>query len=150
MLDWTGARVMKLFLLVEALEFQRFNSFDGEDPNKGVNPDEAVSYGTSVGCGTTYSWSPKRISLDRKALEWLDGNQNAEKEDCERKAEGGGSCMQPHIHFCLSDIWWSPWRCSRWRKVRTNLTMFFNFFFFLILHRQNKLSEPSPLISIIR
>lgn len=85
MLDWTGARVMKLFLLVEVLEFQRFNSFDGEDPNKGVNPDEAVSYGTSVGCGTTYSWSPKRISLDRKALEWLDGNQNAEKEDCEEK-----------------------------------------------------------------
>uniref|UniRef100_A0A6N2KFQ6 Uncharacterized protein n=1 Tax=Salix viminalis TaxID=40686 RepID=A0A6N2KFQ6_SALVM len=64
----------------EALEFPRFNSFsrnyfDGKEPNKGVNPEEAVAYGaavqggilsgegsdetkeyTSAGCGTFYSW----------------------------------------------------------------------------------------------
>ncbi|KAJ6387585.1 hypothetical protein OIU78_017326 [Salix suchowensis] len=53
MLDWRNIRLMKLFLLVEALEFPRFNSFSriismARNPNKGVNPDEAVAYGAAV------------------------------------------------------------------------------------------------------
>lgn len=47
---------MRLFLLVAPLEFQKFKKlvsdfFNGKDPNKSINPDEAVAYGAAVQAG---------------------------------------------------------------------------------------------------
>ncbi|KAJ6386970.1 hypothetical protein OIU78_016830 [Salix suchowensis] len=52
MLDWRNSRLMKLFLLVEALEFPRFNSFSriismARNPTR-VNPDKFIAYGVAI------------------------------------------------------------------------------------------------------
>ncbi|PUZ49554.1 hypothetical protein GQ55_7G334800 [Panicum hallii var. hallii] len=45
----------------------------------------------------------------REVNEWLDGNPDAEKEDCGGEAQGVGGCLQPSLLRRLREIRWRRW-----------------------------------------